>query len=72
MVGRMPDMDWDALIDANADKAYCFALGLCGNEEDAKELVQEAFTRAMDRIETHDPSLPFEAWFLTILKFFFL
>jgi len=68
----MADMDWDALIDANANKAYCFAMGLCGNEEDAKELVQEAFAKAMDRIGTHDSSQPFEAWFLTILKHLYL
>ncbi len=65
-------MDWDAVIDANANKAYCFAMGLCGNEEDAKELVQEAFAKAMDRIGSHDSGLPFEAWFLTILKHLYL
>ncbi len=65
-------MDWDALIDAHADKAYCFAFGLCGNEEDAKELVQEAFAKAMDRISTHDQKQPFEGWFLTILKHLYL
>jgi len=65
-------VDWDALIDAHANKAYCFAMGLCGNEQDARELVQEAFARAMDRIDTHDGSLPFEAWFLTILKHLYL
>lgn len=65
-------LDWEALIDTHADKAYAFALGLSGNEDDAKELVQEAFTRAMDRIDSHDPSLPFEAWFLTILKRIYL
>jgi RNA polymerase sigma-70 factor (ECF subfamily) len=68
----MPEIDWDALIDANANKAYCFAMGLCGNEDDAKELVQEAFVKAMDRIASHDPSLPFQAWFLTILKHLYL
>jgi len=68
----MPELDWDALIEANANKAYCFAFGLCGNEEEAKELVQEAFVKAMDRIGTHDPSLPFSAWFLTILKHLYL
>jgi len=68
----MPEIDWDALIDANANKAYCFAMGLCGNEDDAKELVQEAFAKAMDRIGTHDPGLPFEAWFLTVLKHLYL
>jgi RNA polymerase sigma-70 factor (ECF subfamily) len=65
-------LDWDALIDSHAGKAYTFALALSGNEEDAKELVQEAFAKAMDRIESHDPSLPFEAWFLTILKRIYL
>lgn len=68
----MADMDWDALIDASANKAYCVAMGLCGNEDDARELVQEAFAKAMDRIGTHDPSLPFEAWFLTILRNLYL
>lgn len=65
-------IDWDALIDANANKAYCFAMGLCGNEDDAKELVQEGFAKAMDRIGTHDRSQPFEAWFLTVLKNLYL
>ena len=60
--------DWDALIDTHANKAYSFALGLCGNEEDAKELVQEAFAKALERIDRHDPTQPFEAWFLTVLK----
>lgn len=64
--------DWEALIDAHADKAYAFALGLCGNEEDAKELVQDAFTKAMERIGTHDSSQPFEGWFLTLLKHLFV
>ena len=68
----MADMDWEAVIDANANKAYCFAMGLCGNEEDAKELVQEAFAKAMARIDTHDPSQPFDAWFLTVLKHLYL
>lgn len=68
----MADLDWDALIEANANKAYCFAFGLCGNENDAKELVQEAFAKAMERIDSHDSSLPFEAWFLTILKHLYL
>jgi RNA polymerase sigma factor (sigma-70 family) len=68
----MPEIDWDALIDANANKAYCFAMGLCGNEDDARELVQEAFAKAMDRIATHDPGMPFQAWFLTVLKHLYL
>jgi len=64
--------DWEKLIDAHADRAYTFALGLSGNEEDAKELVQDAFARAMERIGSHDPGQPFESWFLTILKHLYL
>jgi|CXWL01.1.fsa_nt_gi RNA polymerase sigma-70 factor (ECF subfamily) len=65
-------MDWEAVIESHADKAYSFALGLCGNPEDAKELVQESFTRAMERIDRHDAAQPFEAWFLTLLKNMYL
>jgi RNA polymerase sigma-70 factor (ECF subfamily) len=65
-------MNWNTLIDAHANKAYCFAMGLCGNEHEAKELVQDAFVKAMDRIDTHDVAQPFEAWFLTILKHLYL
>lgn len=61
-------IDWEVLIESHADKAYSFALGLCGNSEDAKELVQEAFTKAMERIDRHDSTQPFEAWFLTLLR----
>lgn len=67
-----PTWDWQALVEAHADKAYSFALGLCGNPEDAKELVQEAFAKAMERIGTHDPRMPFESWFLTVLKHLYL
>jgi RNA polymerase sigma-70 factor (ECF subfamily) len=72
MMGRMAQLDWEALIDAHADKAYVFALGLTGNEEDAKELVQDAFAKAMDKIGSHDGAQSFEAWFLTLLKHLFV
>lgn len=67
-----PTWDWERLVDDHADRAYSFALGLCGNPEDAKELVHEAFAKAMDRIGSHDASQPFEGWFLTILKHVYL
>ncbi|MBI3288474.1 MAG: RNA polymerase sigma factor [Elusimicrobia bacterium] len=64
--------DWNALIDAHANKAYSFALGLCGNEEDAKELVQDAFAKAMGKIDRHDETQTFEVWFLTVLKHLYI
>ena len=66
MVG-MRGLDWGRLVETHADRAYVFALGLSGNEEDAKELVQEAFARAMARERQLD-GRPFESWFLTVLK----
>lgn len=60
--------DWETIIDAHANKAYSFALGLSGNEEDAKELVQDAFAKALSRIDLHDRTQSFESWFLTVLK----
>jgi RNA polymerase sigma-70 factor (ECF subfamily) len=68
----MAELDWDGLIETYAGRAYTFALGLTGNEPDARELVQDAFTKAMERIETRDASQPFEGWFLTVLKHLYL
>lgn len=61
-------MDWERVVDAHADKAYGFASALCGNEDDARELVQEAFARAMAPGVKPPPEEGFGAWFLTVLK----
>lgn len=68
----MAELDWEGLIETHAGRAYTFALGLTGNEPDARELVQDAFTKAMERIGTRDASQPFEGWFLTVLKHLYL
>lgn len=49
------------------DKAYNFAFRLTGNEPDAKDLTQEAFMKAWERLETYDGEKPFDAWLTTIL-----
>lgn len=51
-----------------SERGYRFAWRLSGNEEDAKELVQEAFLRAIKAWGQYDPAKPLEAWFLTILR----
>ena len=51
-----------------SEKGYQFAYGLCGNGEEAKELVQEAFCRVFRSWDRYDPSHPLEAWFLSILR----
>ena len=64
-------LERDALerfVEQYADRAYRFAYGLCGNEPDARELVQEAFVKVFDRAALYDESQPLESWFLTVLK----
>jgi RNA polymerase sigma-70 factor (ECF subfamily) len=64
--------DLERFVDEYGDHAYGFAFSLCGNEIDAKELVQEAFVRIFDRAERYDPAKSLESWFMTILKNIFL
>ena len=51
-----------------SERGYRFAYHLCGNAEDAKELVQEAFVRLLKHGDRYDDGQPFEKWFLTVLK----
>ena len=62
------DAEIDRLIALHADKAYAVALRMTGNPADAGDVVQEAFLRVMRYFDTYDPSLPFEAWMVQILK----
>lgn len=50
------------------DRAYGFAFGLCGNEADARDIVQESFLRLFAKADMYDESQPLETWFLSILK----
>ena len=55
-----------------SDKAYNFAYRLCGNEQDARDLVQEAFSHALEHIARYDPKRPFEPWLNRILRNIYL
>jgi RNA polymerase sigma-70 factor (ECF subfamily) len=65
-------LDYEQLLRRCADKAYNFAYRLSGNEQDAHDLVQEAFLRGFEHRDRYDPSRPFEAWIIQILKNVFL
>jgi RNA polymerase sigma-70 factor, ECF subfamily len=68
-------LERDALerfVDEFGDHAYSFAFGLCGNEADAKELVQNAFVKIFDKAENFDSSQSLESWYMTVLKNLFL
>lgn len=58
----------ERFVDEFGDRAYRFAYGLCGNEPDARELVQDAFVRIFDRAHQYDRTQSLESWFLTVLK----
>jgi RNA polymerase sigma-70 factor (ECF subfamily) len=60
------------LLRQAGDKAYNFAYRLAGNEQDARDLVQEAFARALEHAGSYDPSRPFDSWLLRILHNIFL
>lgn len=68
----MEDADFSRLIRRCAGPAYNFAFRLTGNEPDARDLVQEAFARALEHRSSYDTSLPFEPWLLRILRNIYL
>lgn len=61
-------IDYDVLLQRCADRAYNFALRLCGNDQDAQDLVQEAFMKAFVKRDRYDPNRPFESWIFKILQ----
>ena len=64
--------DFSELIRQCGEKAYNFALRLAGNEQDARDLVQEACARAYEHFGDYDPTRPFDTWLLRILHNIFL
>lgn len=64
--------EFSTLIRKYGDKAYNFAYRLAGNEQDARDLVQEAFVHALRSYEKYDPSRPFQPWLNRILKNIYL
>lgn len=63
---------FEKLLEKGGDRAFHFAFRLAGNEQDARDLVQEAFLRAYERLDDYDPNKPFDAWIGTILRNIFI
>lgn len=57
-----------AVIRRHRSEALRIALGTLGNEEDARDLVQEATLRALKHIDRFDVERPFFPWFYRILR----
>jgi len=58
---------YDTLVRRHLARATAVARRLLGNIEDAEDLVQEAFVRALDRIATFDATRAFAPWFYRLL-----
>jgi len=64
--------DFTELIQTCGEKAYNFAYRLTGNEQDARDLVQEAFTRAHKHFSAYDADRSFDSWMYRIMHNIFL
>ncbi len=60
------------LLRLHKDRVYRFALRLSGNMDDAMDLTQEAFMRALRNLDRYDRARPFDAWIYTILNHLYL
>ena len=59
---------FDALVRRHLRSALAVALEFAEARDDAEDLVQEAFHRALKRIDDFDEGLSFRPWFFTILR----
>ncbi len=57
---------FEELVRESRQKVYNFALRLCGNQADAADLMQEAFTQAYRHFSSFDRSRSFSSWVLAI------
>jgi RNA polymerase sigma-70 factor (ECF subfamily) len=58
---------FDLLVRAHVRRARAIAGRLMGDRHDADDLVQDAFLRALERIDTFDPDRAFGPWFFRLL-----
>jgi len=71
LMARARDGDASAfgeLVHRNMRRAYFASLGLVGSHDDALDLSQEAFTRALRASSRLDPERPFYPWLYGILR----
>ena len=58
---------YDTLVRRYLRRAYAVANRMVGNDADAEDVVQDAFLRALDKIEQCAPGRTFGPWFFRIL-----
>ncbi len=58
----------EKFVEEYGDEAFHFAYSLCGDVEQSKELVQEAFYRLIKTWDSYDQSQRLDNWYLAILR----
>jgi RNA polymerase sigma-70 factor, ECF subfamily len=61
-----PELDWGAAYARHADAVYRLARCILGNPDDADDVVQTVFERAVQHSDRYDPGRPLEPWLLGI------
>ena len=56
------------LVERYMDTGFAAALSVLGNPHDAEDAVQNAFIRALERIDQLKPGSPFGPWFFRVLR----
>lgn len=58
---------FDSLVRRHMQRAFSVAMRLLGQQQDAEDLVQDAFLAALEKIDTYDNQRDFAPWFYRIL-----
>ena len=59
---------YEPIVRALEPRVFAFAMGMLGNEEDARDLAQDAFIRAYQQLDRFDADRPFSAWLIGICR----
>lgn len=71
-MSRLPNSDFEQLALPLLDSLYNFARWLCGDAEEARDLVQETFLKALKGFASFREGTNFRAWMFRILRNTFL
>lgn len=71
-VSGLPNQDFEILALPLLDPLYNFARWLCGDADEARDLVQETFAKALKGFASFRQGTNFRAWMFTILRNTFL
>jgi RNA polymerase sigma-70 factor (ECF subfamily) len=57
---------FQALVEANQTRVYNLAYRMLGNQREAEDAAQDAFTQAYARLRSYNPEWRFKTWIMTI------